>query len=175
MMELMEPDCGRRAALKFRCFQIAAVVVLLISSCATPSKAQQAASSGFDPRQAEHRFDTRDPEQQRNTSKPLPRLPGMRQQTNTYDRKPSFALHGISVVGASAIPGETIAQTYASYLGKRVSQADLADIAQSITELYRASGYHLSRAIIAPQDVKGGRITITVIEGSVAELVIKGD
>ena len=53
MMELMEPDCGRRAALKFRCFQIAAVVVLLISSCATPSKAQQAASSGFDPRQAE--------------------------------------------------------------------------------------------------------------------------
>src|SRR6201996_4713043 len=175
MMELMELDRGRRAALKFRRLQLAAGVIMLISSCAMPSKAQQAASPGFDPRQAERRFDTLDTEQQRKTSKPLPRLPGMRQQTNIYDRKPSFALHGISVVGASAIPGEAIAQTYANYLGKQVSQGDLADIAQSITELYRAAGYHLSRAIIAPQDVKGGRIVITVIEGSVAELVIKGD
>lgn len=175
MMELMERDPGRRAALKFRLLQIAAGVALLIISLASPSKAQQAASPGFDPRQTERRFDTLDTEQQRKTSKPLPRLPGMRQQTNTYDRKPSFALHGISLVGANAISGETIAQTYTSYLGKRVSQGDLADIAQSITELYRAAGYHLSRAIVAPQDVKGGRITITVIEGSIAELVVKGD
>jgi hemolysin activation/secretion protein len=70
---------------------------------------------------------------------------------------------------------EDLAATWRPYLGKKVSQADLAAIAQAIGDLYRAAGFHLSRAIIPPQDIEGGRVRIQVIEGSIAEVALRGD
>ena len=64
---------------------------------------------------------------------------------------------------------------YQPYLGKKVSQADLAAIASAISDLYRADGFHLSRAIVPPQDIQGGALRIQVIEGSITELTLKGD
>src|SRR5207245_713140 len=61
------------------------------------------------------------------------------------------------------------------YLGKKVSQADLAAIAGAISDLYRAAGFHLSRAIVPPQDIRDGRVRIQVIEGSVTEVALRGD
>ena len=175
-MELKELGHARRAAIEFHPRHLAIGLFLVAALHASPLRAQQAASQpSYDPRQTERRIDTLDAEQQRKNSKSLPALPGLARQTDVYDRKPAFALHAVSVVGASAISQEAIAQTYQSYLGKRVSQADLAVVTEAITQLYRAAGYHLSRAIIPPQDVQGGRIAIKVIEGSIAELVINGD
>jgi hemolysin activation/secretion protein len=90
------------------------------------------------------------------------------------DAKPLFKLTASSVEGASAISGGVIAETYQSYIGKTVSQADLTAIAGRISNLYRDAGYHLSRAIVPPQDIKGGHIRIQVIEGRIAEIVLKG-
>src|ERR1700749_2863107 len=101
-MELRELTCALGAVARFHPFRATACIIVLISSHAAPSWAQQAAQPGFDPRQTERRFDTLDTEQQRNGSKSLPRLPGMSKPTdNSYDHKPAFALRGISVVGAS--------------------------------------------------------------------------
>src|SRR5262249_9520372 len=36
-------------------------------------------------------------------------------------------------------------------------------------------GFHLSRAIIPPQDIEGGRILVRVIEGGITEVELKGD
>ena len=72
-------------------------------------------------------------------------------------------------------PPDAIAAAYQPYLGKTVSQADLASIAVAITELYRATGFSLSRAIVPPQDIKNGRVRVKVIEGYVAEFVLKGE
>ena len=150
-------------------------ICLLLTVFCLPSRAQSASQPGYDPRQTERRLDTLDAEQQRKSSKPLPRVPGLAEQANTYDRKPAFVLHAVLVDGAGAISQAAIVQTYQKHLGKRISQADLAEISQAITELYRAAGYHLSRAIIPPQDIRGGKITIKVIEGSIVDLAIKGD
>ena len=61
------------------------------------------------------------------------------------------------------------------YLGKKVSQADLAAIASAVSDVYRAAGFHLSRAIIPPQDIEDGRVRLTVIEGGITEVLLKGD
>src|SRR5262249_39938992 len=68
-----------------------------------------------------------------------------------------------------------LAATYQGYLGKMVSQADLAAIAQAISDCYRAAGFHLSRAIVPPQDIEGGRVRIQVIEGSITNVELRGD
>lgn len=62
------------------------------------------------------------------------------------DSRPMFVLHGVSVVGAHAIPRDQIITAYQPYLGRKVSQADLAAIAAGVSDLYRAAGFHLSRA-----------------------------
>jgi hemolysin activation/secretion protein len=84
-------------------------------------------------------------------------------------------LRHVAITGAVAIPQERLATAYQPYIGKKVSQADLAAIASAISDAYRAEGFHLSRAIIPPQDIQGGGIRIQVIEGSIAEVTLKGD
>src|SRR5262249_3049551 len=59
-------------------------------------------------------------------------------------------------------------------IGKSVSQADLIAIADAISGAYREAGYHLSRAIVPPQDIKSGQLRIRVIEGSITEIALKG-
>ncbi|MCJ9702539.1 MULTISPECIES: ShlB/FhaC/HecB family hemolysin secretion/activation protein [unclassified Bradyrhizobium] len=84
-------------------------------------------------------------------------------------------LRGIDVGGAHAVSQHRIAAVYQPYLGKKVSQADLAAIAGAISDLYRADGFHLSRAIVPPQDIGDGRVRIQVIEGAIVQAELKGD
>jgi hemolysin activation/secretion protein len=101
-------------------------------------------------------------------------IPGVARPEVPVDTTPLFKLAVVSVEGASAIRGDLIAETYRSFIGKKVSQADLTAIAGSVGKLYRDAGYHLSRAIIPPQDIKDGRIRIEVIEGRIKEIVLNG-
>ncbi len=56
-----------------------------------------------------------------------------------------------------------------------MSQADLVAITEAIGDLYRAAGFHLSRAIVPVQDTQHGRIRLQVIEGSITEVALKGE
>lgn len=136
--------------------------------------AQQANQPGFDPRQTEKYFDDRQSGPER-PDQPAPRTPTLARPEVTADGKPLFVLHAVSISGVTALAPEQLASSYRPYLGKMVSQADLAAIAQAISDCYRAAGYHLSRAIIPPQDIADGRIRIQVIEGSITEVDLKGD
>ncbi|OAF18476.1 ShlB/FhaC/HecB family hemolysin secretion/activation protein [Bradyrhizobium neotropicale] len=135
--------------------------------------AQQASQPGFDPRQPEKYFDNQS--DQESLSRPPVKLPTIGQPNVAADAGPQFVLRGINVSGAHAISRERITGTYQPYLGKRVTQADLAAIAGAISELYRAEGFHLSRAIVPPQDITDGRVQIRVIEGAIVQAELKGD
>ncbi|MEQ8935015.1 MAG: POTRA domain-containing protein [Amphiplicatus sp.] len=91
------------------------------------------------------------------------------------DASKTLVLTAVSVRGAEAFTPESFAPLYDSYLARRVSLADIAAIAEAITERYRKEGYFLSRAIIPPQDIEGGYVVIEVIEGYVADVVLAGD
>ncbi len=147
---------------------------MLPATAPFPASAQQAAH----PPQpnlgrTERYFDILESEQSRaKKPAPLPSAPG---PAAGGDTRPLFRLAGVTIEGASALPRDAIAATYQPYLGKTVSQADLAAIAVRISDLYRAAGYHLSRAIVPPQDVKDGRIRIRVIEGRIVDIALKGE
>lgn len=135
--------------------------------------AQQANQPGFDPRQPEKYFENQT--EQESLSRPPVKLPSVGQPNMGADARPQFILRGINVNGARAIPRDRIAMIYQPYLGKKVSQADLATIAGAISDLYRIRGFHLSRAIVPPQDIADGRVRIQVIEGAIVETDLKGD
>ena len=109
------------------------------------------------------------------TARPRLPLPQFARPEGQGDSKPLFVLRHVSITGAVAIPQERLAATYQPYIGKKVSQADLAAIAAAVSDVYRAAGFHLSRAIVPPQDIQGGQLRIQVIEGSITELALKGD
>jgi hemolysin activation/secretion protein len=135
--------------------------------------AQQANQPGFDPRQPEKYFENQS-DQETLSRRPV-KLPSIGQPNTGGDTKPQFVLRGVNVSGAHAIPRDRIAALYQPYLGKKVSQADLAAIAGTISDLYRADGFHLSRAIVPPQDIVDGRVQIRVIEGAIVQADLKGD
>jgi hemolysin activation/secretion protein len=153
-----------------------AIIACILLSPATirSAHAQQANQPGYDPRQTEKYFDDRQSGLDR-PLRPPPRTPTLARPDITADRKPLFVLRAVSIAGASALPHDRLSASYRPYLGKMVSQADLAAIAQAISDCYRAAGFHLSRAIVPPQDIEGGRVRIHVIEGSITEVELRGD
>jgi hemolysin activation/secretion protein len=91
------------------------------------------------------------------------------------DSKPLFVLRHVSITGAVAIPQDRLVTAYQPYVGKKVSQADLGAISAAVGDIYRAAGFHLSRAIVPPQDVQNGRLHVQVIEGSITDVELKGE
>ena len=149
-------------------------LVLILSAISMPAEAQQTSQPGFDPRQTERRFDVPQSGQAPSARSSL-RMPLASRPEATADAKPLFVLRGVSLTGEDAIPRDQIIRAYQPYLGKKVSQADLAAIAAGVSDLYRAAGFHLSRAIVPPQDIRDGRVRLQVIEGSITEVALKGD
>ena len=153
-----------------------ASLVLIISAIASsvPAEAQQASQPGFDPRQTEKRFDALQSGQTPATRSAL-RMPRLSRPEALADSKPLVKLRQVSVTGALAIPADRLITAYQPYLGKKVSEADLVAIAAAISDLYRAAGFHLSRAIVPPQDIRDGHLRLQVIEGSITEVALKGE
>jgi hemolysin activation/secretion protein len=163
-----------RAKAARRAVGLTFVSLMLTLPVITLAKAQQASQPGFDPRQTEKRFDALQ-SGQTPTARSALRMPVLARPGALANAKPLFQLRSISVTGARAIPRDQMTRVYQPYLGKRVSQADLAAIAGAISDLYRAAGFHLSRAIVPPQDITDGRVRVQVIEGSITEVALQGD
>jgi hemolysin activation/secretion protein len=140
----------------------------------SPAKAQQVSQPGFDPRQTEKRFDTLQSEQAATARSGL-QLPRLSRSETPADSKPLFVLRKVSLTGARTVRRDEIERAYQPYLGKKVSQADLAAIASAISDLYRAAGFHLSRAIVPPQDIQGGHVRLQMIEGAITEVAFQGE
>lgn len=174
-LEASPSNYGERSAIGAIGRYLAAALVLFGPMLAeTPQAfAQQANQPGFDPRQPEKYFENQT--EQESLRRPPVRLPSVSQPDIGGDTRQQFVLRGIDLVGAHAIPNDRIAALYQPYLGKKVSQADLAAIAGAISDLYRAQGFHLSRAIVPPQDIADGRVRIQVIEGAIVQADLKGD
>jgi hemolysin activation/secretion protein len=164
------------AAAHTRCGWYRAAVValagLVLMSAGRKALAQQASHAGFDTRQAEKFFDAQQP---RATAAPPPRIADAPRPAAPGQGKPLFVLRSVALSGATAIPPAELAPLYQAYLGRPVSQDDLGAIAAAITAHYRAADYHLSRAIVPPQDIRDGRVRIEVVEGAIAEVALRGE
>lgn len=90
------------------------------------------------------------------------------------DQKKIFTLQSVNLEGVTAYSLDVLKTLYADKIGTQVSFADLNVIAQSITTKYRADGYILSRAVLVPQPVENGAVTIKVAEGYFSKVNIEG-
>ena len=151
------------------------LALLILPVTVGPSAAQQASSQPrYDTGRTEKNLETLQAGRERENKQAV-KLPGVPKSEPRADTRPLFKLRSVSVEGVRSISRDTVDEIYRPYIGKTVSQADLAAIAGAITEAYRAAGYHLSRAMVPPQDIKNGRIRIKVIEGYIAELAVQGE
>lgn len=84
-------------------------------------------------------------------------------------------LKQIVIKGNKTIDTVTLENIYASDIGKTISLKRIYAIANEITNLYRNSGYILSRAIVPKQEIKNGIVTIQIIEGFIDGYTIQGE
>lgn len=123
------------------------------------------------PGQIERRFEP--PLRPRSTLEPL--------ELKTPERLPTeeaiaitFVLTGLVVQGSSVYRDADFLPLYQDYLGKEVSLADVYQITDAITAKYRNDGYILSRAIVPPQRIHEGIVTLQIIEGFIQQVFIEG-
>ena len=167
---------GRKNARPSRRAMVCALRAWAPSLClifVASAQAQEAARQpGFDPRQIERSFEPLQSGQRRRGKLDIP-VPRAQRAEASGDKTPLFQLKSVSVEGAITIESGVITPSYAAYIGKTVSKADLAAMADAVSATYRAAGYHLSRAIVPPQDVKDGHIRLRVIEGSITDVAVR--
>lgn len=85
-----------------------------------------------------------------------------------------FTLSGVKLEGVTAYAPDHFAALYAPMLGEHVSLQDVYDLAARITLAYRDAGYLLSYATVPDQEISGGKVTITVVEGYLGQVIVDG-
>lgn len=87
----------------------------------------------------------------------------------------TFKLNGVQIKNSTAFTEQELRPEYADRIGKEASLRTLNEIAAKITAKYRNAGYILSRAVVPPQRIANGVVTIQIIEGSVNQVIFEGD
>lgn len=125
-----------------------------------------------------------DEDQRRQEQERLQRQPttdAVVQEPETVTPKPvnsstRFMINEVDFSPASEVftPEELKALTQ-SYEGKEGGIADLQRLAEEINTAYRDRGVVTARAIIPPQDVSSGTVTLQLVEGKLGEVRLKGN
>lgn len=79
------------------------------------------------------------------------------------------------VSGVKSISFDKVADVFSPMRGKEVTVRDLIAACDKVTAMYKQQGYALSFAFVPSQDFAGGVVRITVVEGYVADVQVKGD
>jgi hemolysin activation/secretion protein len=87
----------------------------------------------------------------------------------------SFRLEGVRFEGSTQFGDEALAAAAAERIGAAVTLADLRAIARRVERRYRDAGFVATRVLVPPQTVTDGVVTFRVVEGFVANVVVRGD
>lgn len=81
----------------------------------------------------------------------------------------------IQVIGSTVFSPGDLSRIAGPFEGRTLTLAELANVADQITQLYLDAGYLTSRAIVADQPITDGVVQIRVIEGSLEQIEIEGN
>lgn len=96
------------------------------------------------------------------------------QKVNDEAEKFKFEITAVNIVGNHIYPVSELQSIFNPFLKKEISLAKLQELVHEITKKYRADGYVLSRAILPPQTIKNGVVTVQVIEGYISKITVSG-
>lgn len=87
---------------------------------------------------------------------------------------PTIDIRRVVVAGATVFSLPDFKICTRALIGRAVTEAELVGASSCITQIYQDAGYALSRAIIPPQGVPGGKLIIQVIEGYIGSYEFSG-
>lgn len=135
--------------------------------------AQQAANTpNVDPGRLDERFEPITPPESQLDAPSI--APQGEIDGESFDDSITLTLEQIVLEGNTAFTQAQLEPLYAEFLGKEVPLPTIQTIATRITTFYRNEGYVLSRAIIPPQQIDDGVVTIRVLEGYVNDVEFEG-
>jgi len=102
-----------------------------------------------------------------------PQVPGEAPPTDLNGIR--FTLQRLVVDGSTVYSEAQLNPIYREWVGREVSLADIFRIAEKITEKYRADGYPLCLAVLKAQRISGGEVHISIVEGFIDRVLIKGN
>jgi hemolysin activation/secretion protein len=105
---------------------------------------------------------------------PTLQLPPPAPASPTAGAQAHFVLAGVVIDGATAVDETALTPLYEEYLAREIDLADVERILHRITARYRAAGFFLSRALARPQALDQGVLHITVDEGYVRQVLLRG-
>ena len=87
-----------------------------------------------------------------------------------------FLVRSVAFAPASEVfSADELKSLSKAYEGKEAVFADLQRLAEEVNAAYRTRGVVTARAIIPPQDVSSGAITIQLVEGKLGEVKVSGN
>ena len=89
-------------------------------------------------------------------------------------KKIRFVLKMIHVEGSTVYAHRLFYKWQKKLLNKTISLAVVYKFAEKITKKYRDDGYLLSRAVVIPQKIKDGEVTIQVVQGHIGNILVRG-
>jgi len=84
-----------------------------------------------------------------------------------------FTLAAVRFSGNAAVTGEELQALAADVVGRTVGLAELRDLADRVTDLYRQRGFLLARAYVPAQAIEGGTVEIAVLEGRLGRATLR--
>ncbi len=89
------------------------------------------------------------------------------------EKSAEFVLKGIVFRGMTELQDNQVSTLAASYIGRRVTLADLEKLAELVTLEYRARGFFLAQALVPQQKIEDGQAEISVLEGRLGKVQLK--
>jgi hemolysin activation/secretion protein len=84
-------------------------------------------------------------------------------------------LQAIELSGNTLVPSSELTPLAAEWIGREVGLEDLKAIASKIKQAYRDRGYIAAYVYLPPQEISGGVVRLTVIEGRLGGIRIEGN
>ncbi|SAL43960.1 polypeptide-transport-associated domain-containing protein [Caballeronia peredens] len=80
----------------------------------------------------------------------------------------------IEIEGVKTLPFDEVAARFTPFVGHDVTIGQLIEAADGVTALYKQRGYALSFAFVPAQTFQDGVVRVTIVEGYIARVVVKG-
>lgn len=91
------------------------------------------------------------------------------------DSGASFVLRGVEITGSSVYDDATLQAAVAGWIGRPARFSDIRALSDAIEALYRDDGYLATRAVVPAQEIEGGVLRVTIIEGVIETIALRGD
>ncbi|WP_436826256.1 ShlB/FhaC/HecB family hemolysin secretion/activation protein [Sphingomonas sp. DT-207] len=144
---------------------------LLAGAAVAPANMAYAQRTPVDPSRVDERL---------RPTQPVPdvrsvELPELPRQQSVPESAISVRLTAVRFEGATSVPVEALDSIAAPYLNRDMPLAEVFKLAEEITSEYRRRGFVLSRAVVGPQRIEEGVLTIQIVEGNIGETRIEGE